>query len=166
MAKLKTLPIAVHTSDANVQHYEVPTEYYRLSLGKRLKYSSALYPPGVTSLDDAEEAMFNAYCERAQISDGMEILDLGCGWGSLSLYLAERFPNAKITGLSNSATQKEHIMAECAKRGWKNVEIVTADINEAALTKTYAWASYLMAHTDAVRFVDLTAFCRWKCLST
>ena len=129
VAELKQSPIAVGTQAANEQHYEVPTRFYQLCLGARLKYSGALWPEGVTTLDTAEAAMLKLTCERAQLADGQNILELGCGWGSLSLWMAEKFPNARITGVSNSATQKIHIDAEAQKRGLKNLRILTCDMN-------------------------------------
>lgn len=126
---LKQMPIAVHTEDANAQHYEVPTSFYQLVLGKRLKYSSAYFPKKDSSLDEAEEAMFGLYAERAQLQDGQSVLDVGCGWGSLSIYIAEKYPNSKVTGVSNSETQKAFITEECSKRGLSNVTIITCDIN-------------------------------------
>ncbi len=129
IAELKQSPIAVETKAANEQHYEVPTRFYQLCLGKRLKYSSGLWAPGVTTLDDAEKAMLKLTCQRAQLADGQNILELGCGWGSLSLWMAENYPNARVTGVSNSATQKTHIDAEAEKRGLKNLRIITCDMN-------------------------------------
>jgi cyclopropane-fatty-acyl-phospholipid synthase len=129
VADLKTRPIAEDTQAANTQHYEVPTEFYKFCLGKRLKYSGCFYPDGTESLDAAEEHMLARYVERARIADGQQILELGCGWGSLSLYLAERFPRAEITGVSNSRTQREHIEAEARKRGLTNLTILTRDMN-------------------------------------
>ncbi|WP_392535315.1 SAM-dependent methyltransferase [Nostoc sp. C117] len=126
--ELKSSPIAIHTSDANQQHYEVPTDFFQLVLGKRLKYSSGYWPVGVSTLDEAQEAMLQLICDRAQVADGQEILDLGCGWGSLSLYLAEKYPNCKITGLSNSHTQKEFIDFQKGLLGFENLTIITADI--------------------------------------
>lgn len=126
---LKQRPLAEQTKAANEQHYEVPTRFYQLCLGRRLKYSGCLYPRPDSTLDEAEEAMLALYAERAKIVDGHEILELGCGWGSLSLYLAEKFPRARITGVSNSRTQKDHIDAEAARRGLTNLRIVTCDIN-------------------------------------
>ena len=127
--ELKQSPIAIETRAANEQRYEVPTRFYQLCLGARLKYSGALWSDGVTKLDAAEEAMLKLTCKRAQLSDGQTILELGCGWGSLSLWMAENFPNARITGVSNSATQKQHIDAEAQKRGLKNIRIITCDMN-------------------------------------
>jgi len=129
VADLKTRPVAEDTRAANEQHYEVPTEFYQLCLGRRLKYSGCFYPTGKETLNEAEEHMLRLYVERARISDGQTILELGCGWGSLSMYLAERFPRATITGVSNSRTQREFIEAESARRGLKNLRIITADMN-------------------------------------
>ena len=126
---LRESPIAVETDAANIQHYEVPAPFFRLVLGRRLKYSSALWPDGVASLDRAEEAMLSLYGERARLADGQEILELGCGWGSLTLWMAERFPKSRILGVSNSASQKAFIEGEAARLGLSNVEIVTADMN-------------------------------------
>jgi cyclopropane-fatty-acyl-phospholipid synthase len=128
--ELKQSPIAVETKAANEQHYEVPTRFYELCLGSRLKYSGALWPDGVTTLDAAEEAMLRLTCKRAQLADGQEILELGCGWGSLSLWMAEQYPRARVTGVSNSTTQKRHIDGEAARRGLKNIRIVTCDMND------------------------------------
>ena len=128
--ELKRSPIAIEMRAANEQHYEVPTRFYQLCLGPRLKYSGAYWPDGVTTLAAAEEAMLKLTCERAQIADGQHILELGCGWGSLSLWMAENYPGASITGVSNSATQKQHIDSEIQKRGLKNLRIITCDMNQ------------------------------------
>ncbi len=129
VADLKIRPIAEDTQAANTQHYEVPTPFYQYCLGRRLKYSGCLYPTGTETLDQAEEAMLGLYAERAELADGQAILELGCGWGSFSLYLAEKFPRAKITGVSNSGTQKEFIDGEARKRGLSNLRIITCDMN-------------------------------------
>jgi cyclopropane-fatty-acyl-phospholipid synthase len=126
---LKHRPLAEDTKAANEEHYEVPTAFFLRCLGRRLKYSGCLYPTGSESLDEAEEAMLRMYVERGRIADGQEILELGCGWGSFSLYLAERFPGSHITGVSNSTTQKEHIDSEAGKRGLRNLTIITRDMN-------------------------------------
>ena len=127
--ELRRSPIAIETAAANEQHYEVPTRFYQLCLGPRLKYSGALWPAGVTTLAEAEERMLALYAERAQLADGQDILELGCGWGSLSMWMAEKFPKSRITGVSNSRTQKEFIDAEAARRGLKNLRIITCDMN-------------------------------------
>lgn len=129
IAGLKRSPIAVQMQAANEQHYEVPTRFYQLALGNRLKYSSGYWDEGVHSLDQAEERMLGLTCQRAELADGQRILELGCGWGSLSLWMAEHYPNAQITGVSNSRTQKEHIDAEAKRRGFTNLRILTADMN-------------------------------------
>ena len=102
--ELKSLPIAIQTKAANEQHYEVPTQYYEFALGTRKKYSSCIYPDASTTLDQAENFAFELVCQRAQIVDGMKVVDLGCGWGSLTLYLLEKYPNIKMTSISNSKT--------------------------------------------------------------
>jgi cyclopropane-fatty-acyl-phospholipid synthase len=129
VADLKTRALAEQTAAANEQHYEVPTPFYQYCLGKRLKYSGCFYPTGKESLDEAEEHMLALYSERAQLVDGQDILELGCGWGSLCLYNAAKFPNSRITAISNSRTQKEHIDTEARKRGITNLRIITCDIN-------------------------------------
>lgn len=128
--ELKASPIALATATANEQHYEVPTSFYQLVLGRHLKYSSAFYGPGIETLDDAEAAMLELYLDRAELEDGQEILELGCGWGSLTLLMAERFPSSRITAVSNSATQRQHIEAEAERRGLGNLRILTADLND------------------------------------
>lgn len=125
---LRTRPIAIHTDDANKQHYEVGTAVLAGMLGPRMKYSSCLYPTGKESLAQAEVAMLDSYVEKAGIADGQEILDLGCGWGSATLYLAERFPRSTVTGFSNSRTQKLHIESEAKKKGLSNVKVITGDV--------------------------------------
>ncbi len=129
VADLKTRQLAEQTAAANEQHYEVPTAFYRYCLGARFKYSGCLYPTGEETLDQAEEHMLALYAERAQLVDGQDILELGCGWGSLCLYNAARFPGSRITAISNSATQKDHIDTEARKRGITNLRIITCDIN-------------------------------------
>jgi len=133
--ELKKLPIALFTADANEQHYQVETNFFDLALGARKKYSSGLWEDSAAIsqasgplLEESEDRMLSLYIERAQIKDGMNILDLGCGWGSVSLFLAERFPNAKITGVSNSKTQRAYIMDQAKKRGLANVEIKTMNV--------------------------------------
>ena len=128
--RLRNGPIAVHPDAANRQHYEVPAEFFRLFLGPRLKYSSCLWPEGVHGLAAAEEAMLDLTCRRARLADGMGVLDLGCGWGSLSLWIAERYPACRVLAVSNSAGQREHIERECRDRGLAGVEAVTCDIND------------------------------------
>jgi cyclopropane-fatty-acyl-phospholipid synthase len=129
VADLVTRPIAEDTGAANEQHYEVPAAYYQRCLGRRLKYSGCLYPTGAETLDQAEDAMIALTIERAQLADGQEILELGCGWGSLSLTLARKFPKAQITGVSNSRSQKEFIDSVARQLGLSNLRIITCDMN-------------------------------------
>jgi len=133
LAELRNSAIALEVEAANTQHYEVPTRFFELCLGRRLKYSSGYYPLGTESLDEGEEAMLALYGQRAELADGQHILELGCGWGSLTLWMAEHFPGARITGVSNSRTQREHILAQAVARGLTNVEIITADVNRLEL---------------------------------
>jgi cyclopropane-fatty-acyl-phospholipid synthase len=126
---LRRSPIAVETAAANEQHYEVPPEFISLVLGARRKYSCCYYPTGLESLDEAEERMLALTCERARLQDGMDILELGCGWGSLTIWMAERYPGARITAVSNSNPQREFITTCCSERGIRNVEVLTADMN-------------------------------------
>jgi cyclopropane-fatty-acyl-phospholipid synthase len=130
IASLRQSPIAVETRAANEQHYEVPPEFFLNVLGKRLKYSCCYYPAGKESLDRAEEAMLALTCERAQVRDGMDILELGCGWGSLTLWMAEHYPKARITAVSNSRPQREFNLQRCREQGLGNVVVVTADMND------------------------------------
>lgn len=129
---LKQSPLAIDTQAANDQHYEVPAAFYRLVLGARLKYSSAFFGPG-DDLDAAEERMLAITCERAQLEDGQRVLELGCGWGSLTLFMAERYPNSRITAISNSASQRRFIESRAKERGLSNLEVLTVDVNRFAI---------------------------------
>lgn len=129
---IKTLragPVALVPERANEQHYELPPEFFEIVLGARKKYSSGYWPSPNDTLDTGEERMLELTCQRAEIQDGMSILDLGCGWGSFSLYAAERFPNSRVVGVSNSAPQREAILASAGVKGIRNLEVVTADMN-------------------------------------
>lgn len=142
--ELKTMPIAIDTDLANDQHYEVPARFYDLCLGRNKKYSGGLWPfkasalgkgRGMTweeSLDKSEVAMLDLYVERAQIVDGMSIVDLGCGWGSMTLHLASKFPNCKITSISNSNSQREYILKTAQSRGYNvgNIRVITCDVSK------------------------------------
>jgi len=114
---------------ANEQHYEVPAEFFALALGPNRKYSSAWWPDGTATLADAEAASLAATCEHAGLSDGQTILELGCGWGSLTLWMAEHYPNSRITAVSNSHSQRTWILGEAKRRGLHNIEVITADMN-------------------------------------
>jgi cyclopropane-fatty-acyl-phospholipid synthase len=130
VAELRQSPIALCTAEANREHYEVPTAFFEEVLGPRLKYSSGFWPEGVSTLDRAEEAMLELTAERARLADGQKILDLGCGWGSLTLWAAERYPRSRITSVSNSRTQIQFIRTEVERRGLRNVVALVADMND------------------------------------
>ncbi len=126
---LRTSPIAVHTVEANEQHYEVSPGFFELVLGPHLKYSSGYWPEGATRIEESEATMLELTCRRAEIRDGMQVLDLGCGWGSLSLWIARHFPQCRITSVSNSKPQREFILRRCTEHGLENVDVITADMN-------------------------------------
>jgi cyclopropane-fatty-acyl-phospholipid synthase len=130
-------PIALLPDLANAQHYEVSPAFFETVLGPRLKYSCALWPEGTTDLGTAEENMLALSCERAGLEDGMRVLDLGCGWGSLSLWIAEHYPKAQIVSVSNSKPQRESILGRCARRGIHNIEVITADVNDFEPTQSF-----------------------------
>jgi cyclopropane-fatty-acyl-phospholipid synthase len=127
--ELKNSPIAIETKAANEQHYEVPTEFYKYCLGKHLKYSSGYWKDGVTDIDTSERDMLELTCERAELKDGQTVLELGCGWGSLSLFMAAKYPKSKFIVVSNSRTQKIYIDEQARNRNITNLEVRTIDIN-------------------------------------
>ena len=133
LVELQSGPIALHTEAANAQHYELPPAFFELCLGPRLKYSACYYRRGDETLAGAEEAMLALCAQRAELRDGQDILELGCGWGSLTLWMAKRYPNARITAVSNSAGQRQQIEAQCLARGITNVAAITRDINDLTL---------------------------------
>ena len=130
-------PIAPIPEKANEQHYEVPTSLFKLMLGKNMKYSSCYWNPTDTQLDQAEDTSLDLTCEHATLEDGMDVLELGCGWGSLSLRMAFNYPNSTITGVSNSHSQREYIMQQAAERDLHNLNIITVDMNEFKINKTF-----------------------------
>lgn len=127
--KIKESPIALVPEKANEQHYEVTSDFFPLCLGKHLKYSSAFWDQTTKNLDEAEDKMLNLYCERGEFKDGQTMLELGCGWGSLSLFLANKYPNSKITSVSNSKSQKTYIDSKAKERGINNLTVITEDMN-------------------------------------
>lgn len=137
ISELDGSPVAVDTSTANEQHYELPPEFFQTVLGPHLKYSSCYWDETTRSLEAAEEKMLALTCERAELADGQHILELGCGWGSLSLYMARRFPRAKITAVSYSKPQRQFIMSRAAERGLTNLTVLTMDMNELRLDRAF-----------------------------
>jgi cyclopropane-fatty-acyl-phospholipid synthase len=127
---MRTAPVAPVPELANEQHYEVPAEFFAHVLGPRRKYSSAWWPEDVADLGEAEDLALALTAERAELANGQRILELGCGWGSLTLWMARRYPGSQITGVSNSHSQRESIMDRARSEGLTNIEIITADINE------------------------------------
>ncbi|HEX6240084.1 MAG TPA: class I SAM-dependent methyltransferase [Polyangiales bacterium] len=132
VASLSAAPLAPLADKANEQHYELPPAFFSAVLGRHLKYSSGWWPDGVNDLDAAEAAALQATCERAELVDGQQVLELGCGWGSLSLWMAERYPHSRITSVSNSHAQRTFIEAEAARRGLSNLQVLTCDVNRFA----------------------------------
>jgi len=135
--EMKGSSIAYVPEKANEQHYEVPPDFFVNALGKHLKYSSGYWPEGVTTLDDSEFAMLKLSAERAEITNGDNILELGCGWGSLTLYMAENYPKSHITAVSNSRDQRLFIEKKCQERGFENVKVITADMNEFTIDEKF-----------------------------
>ncbi|XP_056176911.1 (S)-coclaurine N-methyltransferase-like isoform X2 [Syzygium oleosum] len=134
---LKEMPIAITTEKPKEQHYELPTSFFKLVLGKHLKYSCCYFTDKSMTLEDAEKAMLELYCERSQLKDGHTVLDVGCGWGSLTLYVAQNYSNCKITGICNSTTQKAYIEEQCRNLQLQNVEIIVADISTHEMEASY-----------------------------
>jgi len=134
---MKNFPVATHTDEANRQHYELPPQFFELALGPQRKYSCCYYPDKNTTLGEAETFALRETLSHADIHDGMNILELGCGWGSLSLYLAENFPNANIISVSNSTPQRAYIEAQAAMRGLGNLSVITADMNDFSIDQRF-----------------------------
>ncbi len=128
VAEMRQSPLAIETQTANEQHYELPPEFFTIVLGRHLKYSACYWPDGTTSLSAAEAAALELTCQRAGIEDGLDVLDLGCGWGSVTLWIAEHFPHCRITAVSNSAPQGDFIRRQADLRGLPQIEVLTADM--------------------------------------
>jgi len=135
--ELEQSPIAIETETTNEQHYEVPAEFFRYVLGKHLKYSACLWDEQTNNLDLAEEQMLNLYLQRAELADHQKILELGCGWGSLTLWMAQRFPNSRITAVSNSNSQREFIQQRAMELGLSNIEVITCDVNQLTIERRF-----------------------------
>ncbi|MGE0564954.1 MAG: cyclopropane-fatty-acyl-phospholipid synthase family protein [Pseudolabrys sp.] len=134
---MNAFPVALNTAEANAQHYEIPAEFFALALGPQRKYSSCLYPHGDETLAAAEELALAETAQHAGLADGQRILELGCGWGSLSLWMASHYPNARITAVSNSHSQRAYILEQAVLRSLGNLDVVTADMNAFVPTETY-----------------------------
>lgn len=134
---MRSAPIALVPEAANEQHYEVPPAFFELVLGPHRKYSSGYYPESDTTLAEAEQAMLALTCERADLRNGQDILELGCGWGSLTLFMAQRYPSSRITAVSNSAPQRQTILERAKAQGLTNIEVLTADMNTFEAPGTY-----------------------------
>ncbi len=130
-------PIALVPDLANQQHYEIPAEFYDLCLGKNKKYSSCFWDEHTNSLDQSEDLSLEITSEHARLGNHMDILELGCGWGSLSLWMAENFPKSTITSVSNSTSQKNYILSQAKKRGITNLEVITCDMNDFSSSKEF-----------------------------
>jgi cyclopropane-fatty-acyl-phospholipid synthase len=126
---MRESPVVLAAARANEQHSEEPPAFYELLLGARRKHSSSLFSEGITTLDAAEEAMLALTCERARLSDGQNVLELGCGWGALTLWMAERFPESRIVAVSKSRDQREYVEGKAAERNLATVKVVTAEMN-------------------------------------
>ena len=137
VSSLKESPLALQPERPNEQHYELPPEFFRQVLGSRLKYSCCYWPEGIESLDQAEESALSLTCSRAELEDGQDILELGCGWGSLSLWMAQQYPSSRILAMSNSTLQRDFIQREAARQDLQNLEVITRDINEFQPTRTF-----------------------------
>lgn len=135
--KMNSSPVALVPEIANEQHYEVPAAFFNEVLGVHRKYSCCYWDSGVTNLDEAEQAALEITCQRAKIRDGMRVLDLGCGWGSLSLWIASHYPNCSITSVSNSASQRQFILGEAASLGLTNLKVITADMNDFSIDQRF-----------------------------
>ena len=134
---LRQSPIALDVEIANEQHYELPASFFTQVLGKHLKYSSGYWDVGAINLDDAEEDMLGLYAQRAGLEDGQKVLDLGCGWGSFSLWAAEKFPQSEFTAVSNSRFQRDYILQVAGERNINNISVLTEDINNLKLDPKY-----------------------------
>ena len=128
--ELRESPLAIEAEAANAQHYEVPAAFFQSVLGPHLKYSCCLYENPRTTLAEAEEAMLRTTCQRADLADGQRILELGCGWGSLSLWMAKQYPGSSITAISNSHSQRENIQQQAESQGLENLRVITADMRD------------------------------------
>ncbi|XP_027354302.1 (S)-coclaurine N-methyltransferase-like [Abrus precatorius] len=134
---LQEMPIAISTDKAKSQHYELPTSFFKLVLGNNLKYSCCYFSSASKTLEDAEEEMLKLCCERSNLKDGHTVLDVGCGWGSLALYIAKKYTSSRVTGICNSTTQKAYIEEKCLNLQLKNLDIIVADVSTFEMEASY-----------------------------
>jgi len=134
---MRKSPIAIQPEKPNEQHYEIPPSFFQHVLGRHLKYSGCYWPEWVNNLDEAEAQMLGLTSKRAELEDGMEILELGCGWGSLTLWMAERYPHSRVVAVSNSKPQADFIQARCAERHLDNVTVITEDMNHFSIDRQF-----------------------------
>jgi cyclopropane-fatty-acyl-phospholipid synthase len=137
ISQLRQSPIALAPDKPREQHYEIPPAFFREILGRRMKYSGCYWPQGVSDLNEAEEAMLSLYGRRAEIEDGMEILDLGCGWGSLTFWIAEQYPKTTVLAVSNAQNQIDYIRKTAAERGLANIQTVVRDMNHMETSRRF-----------------------------
>ncbi len=135
--EMRKSPIALETGKANEQHYELPPAFFQSVLGQRMKYSGCYWPPGVENLNDAETAMLRLTCHRAKVGDGMDILELGCGWGAVSFWMAEQYPDSRILAVTNSQLQADFIHARCEEKSISNLEVVKMDMNDFGIDRRF-----------------------------
>ncbi|MCH9806755.1 MAG: cyclopropane-fatty-acyl-phospholipid synthase family protein [Alphaproteobacteria bacterium] len=134
---MASFPIALSTDAANEQHYEIPARFFELTLGGRRKYSCGYYETSTATLDEAEESALAITAQHADLANGQRILELGCGWGSLTLWMAEHYPDAQITAVSNSKSQRDYILSQLDRHGFQNVDVITADMNNFVAGQSY-----------------------------
>ena len=135
--RMQQSPIALQTHKANEQHYEMPPDFFEHVLGRHLKYSGCYWPEDVNSLDEAEAEMLQTTSRRAELKNGLRILELGCGWGSLSLWMAGTFPDSRITAVSNSKPQRQYIESKITERNLQNLQVITADMNDFSIDRRF-----------------------------
>ena len=157
---LKRLPIAIHADAANEQHYEVPASFFELVLGPQRKYSCCYYDNAETSLADAESRALALTAEHATLDDGQTILELGCGWGSLSLWMARNYPRSNILAVSNSRSQRAFIVARAEKLGLTNLQVITADMNVFATERKFDRIVSVEMFEHMANWHDLLRRCR------
>jgi len=134
---MKRSPISLSTEESNRYRNELPPEFFSLVMGKYLKFSCCHFPSGKETLDEAGELMLDLTCQRAELEDGMEVLDLGCGWGALTLWIAEQYPRCRVLAVSHSSLHCSYIESQCLERGLQNVEVVNSEITDFVPSRTF-----------------------------